>query len=44
MHCLHDEMQKFMKKLATTFIKPEANQKLKEDKLLFSKLDTSLQN
>ena len=33
-----------MNKLATKFMKSEVIQKLKEDKLLSSKLDTSLKN
>ena len=42
--CLHDEMQKFMNKLASKFVKPEIIRKLKDDKLCFSKLDINLSN
>ena len=43
-YCLHAEMQTFMNKLASKFIKPDATRQLKDDKLSFSKLDTSLAN
>ena len=43
-HCLHAEMQTFMNKLASKFIKPDAIRQLKDYKLSFSKLDTSLAN
>ena len=43
-HCLHDEMHKFRNNLATRFIRSEVFQKVKKNKLLFSKLETSLQN
>ena len=43
-HCLHAEMQTFMNKLASKFIKPDVIRQLKDDKLSFSKLDTSLAN
>ena len=42
--CLYDEMQQFMNKLASKFIKPEVIRKLKDDNLSFSKLDTCLEN
>ena len=42
--CLHDEMQKFMNKLASKFVKPKIIRKLKDDKLCFSKLDITLPN
>ena len=37
-------MQTFMNKLASKFIKPDVIRQLKDDKLSFSKLDTSLAN
>ena len=43
-HCLHAEMQTFMNKLAPKFIKPDVIQQVKDEKLSFSKLDTSLAN
>ena len=43
-HCLHAEMQTFMNKLASKFIKPDVIRQLKDDKLSFSKVDTSLVN
>ena len=43
-HCLHAEMQTFMNKLASKFIKPDVIRQLKDDKLSFSKLGTSLAN
>ena len=43
-HCLHAEMQTFMNNLASKFIKPDVIRQLKDNKLSFSKLDTSLAN
>ena len=37
--CLYDEMQTFMNKLASKFVKPEVIHKLKDDNLSFSKLE-----
>ena len=42
--CLYDEMQTFMNKFASKFLKPEVIRKLKDDNLSFSKLDISLPN
>eukprot|EP00794_Sanderia_malayensis_P013387 gene13387-14760_t len=42
--CLHDEMQNFMNKLASKFVKPEIIRKLKDDKSCFNKLETGLAN
>ena len=41
---MHAEMQTFMNKLASKFIKPDVIRQLKDDKLYFSKLGTSLAN
>ena len=43
-HCLHAEMQTFMNKLASKFIKPDVIRQLKDDQLYFSKLGTSFAN
>ena len=40
-YLLHEEMQKFMKKLASQFVKPEVIQQLNEEKKSFSTLKVS---
>ena len=42
--CLYDEMQTFMNKFASKFVKPKVIHKLKDDNLSLSKLDISLPN
>lgn len=42
--CLYDEVQQFMNKLASKFVKPEVIQNLKAEELLFAKLNIYLQN
>ena len=42
--CLYDQIQRFMNKLASKFIKPEVIQQLKWEGLSFSKLNISLEN
>lgn len=42
--CLYDQIQSFMNKLASRFIKPELIQQLKQEGLSFTKLNISLEN
>ena len=43
-YLLHEEMQKFMNKLASRFVKPEAIQQINEEKKSFSALNVSREN
>ena len=42
--CLYDQIQSFMNKLASKFIKPEVIQQLKQEQSSFTKLSISLEN